>query len=235
MEPNKKMDLGGRQSSMLRPLPVCVNLPGKLLSIHSVEGLPTPPVLPMQSCTNIDKVDKEMLQHAPERLELKSLRWGAELHTDASNPLTSSDSLRSHAGVLDGYFLKICWFGLFEDEYLWHICVSTMENSNWIFFLKPNGSTDKTHIKGRVSSMGANVAPSQLCLITLHIEFLKEFKDQSSCDGRSHAAERGGGGRMRILLGAACEWQLQKHLAAVGCRLKDQQPGNRRNPSCGGS
>lgn len=101
-ETTKRLKVAGG-SLMLRPLPACVTLPVKLLSIRSVEGLAA--ILPRQSCTNIDKVDNEMLQHAPERLELESLRWGAELHTDcSSNPLTSSDSPRSRAVVQGGLF-----------------------------------------------------------------------------------------------------------------------------------
>ena len=39
-------------------------------------GCPSLPLLPWQCCTVIDKVDKEMLGHAPDRLDLKSPRWG---------------------------------------------------------------------------------------------------------------------------------------------------------------
>lgn len=124
------------------------------MSIRSVEGLAAPP--PRQSCTNIDKVDNEMLQHAPERLELKSLRWGAELHTDcSSNPLTSSDSPRSRAEVQGGYFVKICWFGLFEGEYLWQICVSMMDKRKLDIKKTKNVSTKATPIL----SCDTNVAP----------------------------------------------------------------------------
>lgn len=44
---------------------------------------PLSPLLPWQCCTVIDKVDKEMLGHAPDRLDLKSPRWGERQQPDS--------------------------------------------------------------------------------------------------------------------------------------------------------
>lgn len=44
---------------------------------------PLSPLLPWQCCTVIDKVDKEMLGHAPDRLDLKSPRWRERQQPDS--------------------------------------------------------------------------------------------------------------------------------------------------------
>lgn len=116
-----------------------------------------------------------MLQHAPERLELKSLRWGAELHADcSSNPLTSSDSPRSRAEVQGGYFVKICWFRLFEGEYLWQICVSMMDKRELdIKINNNNDSTDKSHAHPKRRHQRSSSQPGR---IRVHIEVFKRFR-----------------------------------------------------------
>ena len=68
---------------MLQPLPEPDSLWERLSNYCLLQseglavGCPSPsPLLPWQCCTVIDKVDKEMLGHAPDRLDLKSPRWG---------------------------------------------------------------------------------------------------------------------------------------------------------------
>lgn len=113
------------------PAPPC--LPGSLqekLSNYCLlqsKGLAVAPslsfsLLPRQCCTVIDKVDKEMLGHAPDRLDLKSLRWGTAASQTAytkspdNQQLTEKKKFGSSAEAgKECNFRQICllWFVLF--------------------------------------------------------------------------------------------------------------------------
>lgn len=51
-------------------------------------------LLPWQCCTVIDKVDKEMLGHAPDRLDLKSSGWGTVAARQHTGDRLSPDNQR---------------------------------------------------------------------------------------------------------------------------------------------
>lgn len=94
---------------------------------QSTDYWPPLSVLPWQCCTVIDKVDKEMLRHAPDRLDLKSMgcRTAAARQHTLSPPTISSSQKMSGSSVGTGtnvIFGRFVCFGLsccFETSLRW--------------------------------------------------------------------------------------------------------------------
>ena len=79
-------------------------------------GSPSLPLLPWQCCTVIDKVDKEMLGHAPDRLDLKSPRWGSGSSQTAYTKSPDNQRLTEEFGSSAGsgknvIFCRFVFFG----------------------------------------------------------------------------------------------------------------------------